>query len=276
MKRILRFRKSGEGHIATLTGFLKRISGLNWTEERRPSHGFTLIELLIVVAIISILAVLAVPRFQDALIKAKVSTARANVNAMGKAFVRYRLDKGHLPPGLPRGRGEGDFMDVWENDLTTPVPYLTEQAYDPFHSGPANMYEKGALDNNQLDKYGLMHKWHCGSHDPNKVVEAGHFVSNEEAFAVESLGPDALVDSMEMGLSSPLASQIHLWVEGYAGSSGGYKAKKPGGGYLTWRDAFLIGGSVSSDPKNNKRGAVGPYDPSNGIKSPGDIPFVYP
>ena len=81
-----------------------------------------------------------------------------------------------------------------------------------------------------------------------------------------------------MGLSTPLATQCHRWVEGDANNPRGKRAQKGDGtGYLIWREAYTIGGSMGSFALNpDSAGAVGPYDPSNGIISPGDIAFIYP
>jgi len=115
----------------------------------RDTTGFTLIELLIVVAIIAILAAIAIPNFQQAQVRAKLSRVMADIKTVSVAMELYRLDYGFhplrwdasvLPFGL-RG-GEGDFLKWIRKDtgeiggpgrlLTHPVAYLTDIPYDPF------------------------------------------------------------------------------------------------------------------------------------------------
>lgn len=59
--------------------------------------GFTLLELLVVMVIIGLLAGYVAPRFFSQIGKSEVSTARAQMDAFGKALDQYRLDVGHYP-----------------------------------------------------------------------------------------------------------------------------------------------------------------------------------
>ena len=62
--------------------------------------GFTLIELLVVVLIIGILAAVAVPQYQKAVLKSRAVQVLANVNALNKAQIAYHLANGAFTPDL--------------------------------------------------------------------------------------------------------------------------------------------------------------------------------
>ena len=65
---------------------------------KRNSGGFTLIELLVVVLIIGILASVAMPQYEKAVIKSRAATAMAQVKAVGAAREVYYLANGEYGP----------------------------------------------------------------------------------------------------------------------------------------------------------------------------------
>jgi prepilin-type N-terminal cleavage/methylation domain-containing protein len=68
----------------------------------RLLRGFTLIELLIVVAIISILAMIATPNFLDAQARSKVSAAKSNMRVVAARLEMYHVDFSRYPSGFTR------------------------------------------------------------------------------------------------------------------------------------------------------------------------------
>ena len=64
---------------------------------RKAQKGFTLIELMIVIAIIGILAAIAIPAYQDYLIRSQVSEGLAMASASKAAVSEYYANHGSWP-----------------------------------------------------------------------------------------------------------------------------------------------------------------------------------
>ena len=88
--------------------------------------GFSLIELLVVIIILGLLSALVAPKFFGKIDKAKIKTAKAQIELLGSALDSFRLDNGRYPTtdeGLNALREKPQALEDWDGPyLPKPVP----------------------------------------------------------------------------------------------------------------------------------------------------------
>jgi general secretion pathway protein G len=130
-----------------------KISGR--TMRRFAMRGFTLIELLLVVAILSILAAVVLPKLGDRTKQARLSAAKADISNMGTALEAFEVDCGRLPttdeglnalvqqPGNVQNWNKAGYLnkgvpkDPWDHDYVYRCPgQQNPNGYDLYSFGP--------------------------------------------------------------------------------------------------------------------------------------------
>ena len=94
--------------------------------KHRGEEGFTLIELLVVIIILGLLSALVAPKFFGKVDKAKLKTAKTQIELFGSALDEFRLDNGRYPTteeGLEALRTKPASLPNWDGPyLPKPVP----------------------------------------------------------------------------------------------------------------------------------------------------------
>jgi len=87
---------------------------------KKIQQGFTLIELMIVVAIIGILAAIAIPAYQDYIIRSKISEPMLFADAAKLSVSEFYQSQGHMPSTT---------LSAGINTATNPTKYITGTTY---------------------------------------------------------------------------------------------------------------------------------------------------
>jgi general secretion pathway protein G len=123
---------------------------------RKQDAGFTIMELIVVMTIISILMLIAVPRFASAIKMAKEAVLKEDLHVMRAAIDSYTMDKQKAPQSLNdlitdgylRAIPEDPFThskDTWVTDSNGALYSLdqTEPGIDDVHSGSQDLSTDG-------------------------------------------------------------------------------------------------------------------------------------
>ena len=114
------------------------IAGSNRASSPARSRGFTLIEIMIVMMIMIILMGIAVPLYQQSIIRARESVLREDLYTMRNAIDQYTLDKQKAPQtlqdlvqagyikSLPRDPFTGS-SDTWTTEMEDSLRSLDQQ-----------------------------------------------------------------------------------------------------------------------------------------------------
>jgi prepilin-type N-terminal cleavage/methylation domain-containing protein len=156
----------------------------------RMQQAFTLIELLVVVAIIGILASIALPNFQHAQVKARISAAQAEMMTLTTAIESYCIDKGVYPlDGNDYFEKSEELFDQHRIQmvLTTPTAYVSEIPGDDFHK------KHMAITDPKVTRY-----FQSRPPYPYVYFSKDSFFANHgapKAYFIFSIGPDSDFDN---------------------------------------------------------------------------------
>lgn len=114
------------------------------TSRKRMQPGFTLIEMLIVVSIISIMALIVIPRINGATRRGREAALMANLQVMRRAIMQFQNDTGCYPVSLQdlvRPKSAPPVLGL------SPVDGREEVIPDPHSYGGPYLLPYGGIDN---------------------------------------------------------------------------------------------------------------------------------
>ena len=128
---------------------------------RNRSRGFTIIELMIVISIILILVSVALPAYNQSILRARESVLRQNLFSLRSVISQYTLDKQKAPQSLEDLVSAGYFKqipidpmtgrnDTWAVDQEEDTIMTVDQqdpGIDDVHSGSSRVGSDGTAYN---------------------------------------------------------------------------------------------------------------------------------
>ncbi len=134
--------------------FRSKAGNPNVRNPKARSRGFTLIEMLVVISMILILLSIALPMYNQSIIRAREARLHQDLTTLNKAIQEYSLDKKHAPQSLNDVvPGYIKFIPAditGSNETWVPDAEDSEDAWDPnqlgikgVHSGSAALSSDG-------------------------------------------------------------------------------------------------------------------------------------
>jgi general secretion pathway protein G len=100
----------------------------------RQSRGFTLIELMIVISMILILIAIAIPAYNQSIIRARESVLKQNLFTLRSLISQYTLDKQKAPQSLDDLVTAGYIKQIPKDPMTNAADWTVEQEEDTLMS----------------------------------------------------------------------------------------------------------------------------------------------
>ena len=101
---------------------------------RKHDTGFTLVELMIVMAIIGILAMVAIPKYNAAILHAKEAVLKEDLHTLRAAIDSYTMDKQKAPQALDDLIQDGYLKVVPVDPMTNSSTTWATDSSDSMHS----------------------------------------------------------------------------------------------------------------------------------------------
>lgn len=96
----------------------------------RRTQGFTLIEMIIVISMILVLLAIALPMYNQSIIRTRETTLRQNLHTLNKVIDQYSLDKKKAPQSLD-DLVQAGYLKVIPNDITAQKDTWKTEPEDP-------------------------------------------------------------------------------------------------------------------------------------------------
>jgi prepilin-type N-terminal cleavage/methylation domain-containing protein len=264
-------------------------------------RGFTLLELTTVIVIIGILCSMAVPNFLNAQLKAKIAASNADMQVLRLAINAYDTDQGALPPNVmqPRPVGQahtGEQIDM--NAFLAQMMAAQQAATDGKTAAPA----ADAMSNPALLRAASIAEGQAATADQSVSAGTTEVEAASQTQCLSGLALGVLVTPVpylsqlpqvyfayEWDRANPPLNaasrrrepepwQLYVYGNILETSPEGYLLPGPVPGQVDYVICCPGPGSTSVAPPNSVDVALTrpTYDPTNGIKSDGELIILGP